>query len=159
MDKDYLFVVIMTLVIATPFFIIVLAPNCIRESNYRKVHFDFSGSEVLDYIGEQNLTLVQHNKKLYIPWVDGDYVRGKKENIPTNFVTTTNTEHFIQGLKEYEVKAVLSDYLPFAVQDYFQPDTLYVMENYHYWYYINFENVGTVALVYRGQVTAFYGGD
>ena len=131
------------------------------ETPIEKVHFRSSDSELKFFFSVQNITVVQSDKQLFVPMVDGDYgfkvmQEGK---LLTKLVVTINQNEFALGISQNNVCAVLTDYLPPEIPKYLKSNTTYTLETYHYWYFVDVPNVGVIAQVFQAQITAFYGGD
>ena len=120
------------------------------------------GKEVKSYISTNNISVVQSDNQLFIPWIDGDYTVTLKEGEQIlNCITYRDAFLYIEECKKDNVAALLTDELlhrivdiPYDKSFLYENNVVYSLGNYHFWYYVDIPNIGAVAKVFDSQRSA-----
>jgi hypothetical protein len=126
------------------------------QSNIEELNFSDSGSELKNFMHQQNISIVQSEKSLFIPTVEGDYfTEYAKGKLIVNCYRFINSEDYQKEIVKDSIKSILTDELLFRYPQEYEQNTMYIVSNYNLWYYVNDPNIGVIAKVFPAQISAF----
>jgi hypothetical protein len=120
----------------------------------------FSSNDKLEFnaFKNNNVSWVQSGQKLFLVQTPEDYEseRQNGKTVLEAYVLYSQFEDFLNKTLSDGVDCILTDYAPtYAIPKDLKPDTVYVVQNYHFWYYKEVDGIGRVAFVYSSQLTVF----
>jgi len=120
----------------------------------------FSSNDKLEFnsFKDNNVSWVQSGQKLFLVQTPEDYEseRQNGKTVLEAYVLYSPFEAFLNQTLTDGIECILTDYAPtYAIPENLTPDTVYVVQNYHFWYYKEIDGIGRVAFVYSSQLTVF----
>ena len=115
---------------------------------------DYEPQDVVfsDNFSNQSRVLSQLN----ITIVNGkvDYLRhGELHN--RYVFTQSKFDEFLRWLDLYKITFIATDYQPYEIPRHMEQGVLYVLDSYHFWFYIDTNDIGLVQIVYAGYEEAW----